>query len=230
MPVKTHEECRKSVCFHCRKKADRPLTQKEIDFIISDIFPAFENHKEYLPGGSCWPCRIKIANKESFAHYNFYELINELSSLRTLRKGGICLCTVCKIAKGKIPSTPRSAPAPLATAVPASLLPIPYICVKCYATVTTSFEDHQTVCNQSQAQKVVNLEQSISPDVQGRFVSSYLKKQETDESGKVLLSTGGSKLPVYIGARKKEKVQVPIQTFLDFQKERPHLSNKDIIK
>ena len=224
MPVKSHDQCRKGVCFFCRKKADRELNQSLINYIISNVFPDFKDHQEYLPGGSCLNCRRKVANKESFPPYDYDRIITELKALKTLR-GVVCSCTLCKIFKG-VKNTHVAPAASVASVAP----PIPYICVTCYAKVTTSHDEHQKVCNKSQAQKIENLSKSVSPNTKARFTSTCLKSMEADESGKVLLPTAGRPMPVYLGARKKEKAQVvPIQTFLDFQKERPHLSNRDVL-
>ena len=230
MPVKTHEECRKWSCFFCPKKAHNLLSQNQKAFIKANIFPAFDAHQEFLPGGICSTCKRKVEKNETFPHRDYYKIINELQKIaKSDLKGGVCLCTLCCIVKGKAPNVPPAQVPSVAPVAPNSGH-FTFICKDCYALVSTSFEEHQKECNKrSQTQKVENLFQSVSPNTKARFTSKALKEMKADDAGKVLLPTAGRQMPVFLGAKPKEKKQIPITTFTDIQKERPSLSNRVIV-
>ena len=156
MPVKTHEECRKWSCFFCPKKAHNLLSQNHKAFIKANIFPAFDAHQEFLPGGICSTCKRKVEKNETFPHRDYYKIINELQKItKADLKGAVCLCSLCCIVRGKAPNTPAPAPVPAPVPVPAPQ-PFTWICAECYAKVTTSFEEHQSVCDKGAKKKVEN--------------------------------------------------------------------------
>ena len=223
---KTHDDCRKCVCFGCRTKADRMLTSNQVLYVISNCFPSFDTYKGYLPIGICGTCRAIISLNGVFPTWDYFSVINELKN-RTFTRTG-CNCSICKIAKvvgrssiGQRVSSPPQPPRPDP--------PIDFVCRKCYGTVTTTPEEHNQYC--TPAAKMANLMADLSPDFKSQFCAKHLKEQVPDESGAIYLKqTVGRPLAVHMGATCKPKIEpLSVQTFMDMQSERPHLSNNDIL-
>ena len=101
---KTHEECRKTVCFLCMKKCDRELTEFMISRVQKILGQRLDFDDERLPKGVCTNCRVKLGKKDAGdttvsvpALYNFNTIIiNPLTRTSTL-----CGCLICHIGKSR---------------------------------------------------------------------------------------------------------------------------------
>ena len=122
-PKKTHDDYRKVCCLFCLRKgesaSDRPLSEREIELVITHFYFNFKMFQEYLPLGCCGTCRKNLSYRfgktpklESYKPFpcesddQFYQ--NIVYKLQELPRGSgtntDCTCFICEQAHGVLVS------------------------------------------------------------------------------------------------------------------------------
>ena len=101
--AKDYEDCRKTVCFMCMKKATRELTQFQADRVKK----IFEENLDFLdpkvPRGICSACQITLLRKEQGKDVELPSLFNFKSiNVRMATRDQECHSIICQIGHSKL--------------------------------------------------------------------------------------------------------------------------------
>lgn len=179
-----HEKCRSAVCVVCYKKGKRTLTEKQIEFIQSNLIEGFTMENQYFPSSICVNCNIKLNGKISGKDIDLPMVESHELELPPLLRGTKCQCRICKVAKSsinsnlnvkkrgrpKIPETPVEHTA-------SSSDDRKVICDKCYSQVGKGYVHKCT-----QRDKVSNVEKLLTPTTAQRYASRVISSTSTSNS------------------------------------------------
>ena len=215
--AKTHYEHRISICFLCCRKSDRILTSGQIDYIKTNILPNFDNHKEFVPLGTCGSCRRCVSEGKSTNFSPDYDaIIKELSELpRGINDRRDCTCFICEYGRSTVsdklkPGRPKAE----------------------FSAETS--RDNRSL-PESRVDEIDRLMKNLTPRTKSGLGHALIKEQQetksTESPVKFTSAAGGAALPVYPGAKRKleytEKNPISNQVFKQIQNEED-LSNKTV--
>ena len=190
---KTHDECRRNVCFFCLMKSDRQLNSGIIEFVRT-LVPNYDRIKEYLPAGYCRNCSSKRSRNIELPSQNYNQIYSVLSKVKDLRSSH-CTCFICEISRAKHKAKPAIQPAPAPEPTPPPPSP----------------SNPPPLSYQEMMQQPLEVRQ--------RVASQTLKEMAGGSSGTVAVRTGGRPLPVHLGAIPKVKNQFSHEEMHEMQKE-----------
>ncbi|XP_065673024.1 uncharacterized protein LOC136090361 [Hydra vulgaris] len=232
--AKTHEECRKSVCFLCMRKGDRELN----DFIIGRIHKLLKTDIDFaderVPQAICNACRTLLQKRDAGdmsvslpAIYNFSAIIVKPLT----RTSGPCDCLICQITKLKLnqkhPLAPKEQNRNLDQGESSKPGPSPKSrlqssekrCAQCLSILARGFRHSCTIGTRHQ-----NLQALVQSDPVGaeQIASAIISSKDASPGGTVRLSQarGGQLFPLTPGpasAHKSTSSTLTMQSLLNVQ-------------
>lgn len=212
--AKTHDDCRKTVCFLCMRKCERELT----DFLIGKIKKLVKSDIDFndprVPRALCSNCSLLLRRKDSGDQNVTLPALFSFSSIVVkpqTRSSSSCECLICKIGKLKLNAAhplqkPGPSPIQLTHSIPgpsgatSQTKTSEKRCSKCLSVIGRGLPHNCTPRIRHQ-----NLKELVRDDPIGaeQIASSVIAKKEASPHGTVRLSQGlGGKLfPVTPGKK-----------------------------
>ena len=190
--AKNHEDCRKTVCLLCMRKAGREVTE----FLMQKLISAYETNFDFddsrVPCGLCDACRTTVRRKEEGKDVVLPPLF-DFSTIRVRKetRDHQCNCLICQIGHSKL--NERS-PLDVSQACQ-SLPPPPKRCTSCLSIVGRGIPHH---CNQYTYRE--NLRQLAMEEQQAaeQIASQVLSTKEATPGGSVKISQARGGPPIRV--------------------------------
>ena len=95
-----HERCRSKVCVVCYRKANRTLSELEIQTVQEFLIDGYNISHPDFPNGICTGCSIILSKKRKDVDLQIKVLENYDPERKTgLRSVDNCQCKICRVAK-----------------------------------------------------------------------------------------------------------------------------------
>ena len=186
-----HDQCRNRVCVCCYRKADRPLSGKDIACIRLYLIENYHVDNPDFPNGICTSCHLELHKKDKNDEYNLKFLVDDYTPKRGLRSAAKCVCRICEVAKmpgvtyQRMFKKKRGRPKKEGTVTP----PKSYykVCSNCFEHIYKGSNHTEASCKNSRRSKVYNIEALVqSPTTLQRVASRVIK----DAAGTPLATLG----------------------------------------
>ena len=191
--AKDHEDCRKTVCFICMKKATRELTQFQADRVKK----IFEENLNFLdqsvPRDLCSACRITLLRKEQGKDVELPSLFNFKSiNVRMATRDQEYHCIICQIGHSKL-----NEKSPLESKEMKDCQPQKR-CSTCLSLIGKGLTHN---CNQFQYRQNLKQLASEDPKAAKQIASQVITTKDATPGGSVKISQpqGGRQLRVRAG-------------------------------
>ena len=196
-----HERCRSKVCVVCYEKANRTLSDLEIQTVHEFLIDGYNVTHPDFPSGICTGCSIILSKKRKDVDFKIKVLENYDPERKVgLRSVDTCLCRICRVAKMNGLSALQKSRKKCKQGRPVSN-PAPNhlkICSNCFSIIAKGSNHSASLCKHSKRAKVDKLIQISSPstlqraasrDQQNYSVTPLGRPKKIEEVKKILFSS-----------------------------------------
>lgn len=180
-----HNQCRNRVCVCCYRKADRPLSEKNIVCIRLHLIEGYNVDDPDFPNGICSGCHLELFKKDKNDEHCLKILVNDYDPKRErgLRSAAHCECRICEVAKmpgityQRMLKKKRGRPKEGDEVTPSKTHKV---CSNCFEHIYRGSSHTAANCKNSRRSKVYNIEGLVqSPTTLQRIASRVVKDSDS---------------------------------------------------
>ena len=174
-----HNDCRRRVCICCYRKAERSLSQTEVECIRTNLINGYSLEDPDFPNGICTGCHIELSKKENDQSYNLLPHVDDYDPKRErgLRSSATCECKICTVAKMQGLTYQRMYKKKGGRPKSTSEKPKSFkICSQCFDHIYRGSNHSAIKCQNSRRSKVYNIESLVREGGGGGSMGFSIKR------------------------------------------------------
>ena len=214
---KTHEECRRTVCFLCMKKCDRQVTE----FMKERIKALFKQEIDFndpkVPSGICNSCRTNLQKRDSGQINAELPQLYDFQAIKIVRRTTDCSCLICQIGRSKFNHTHPSVSSVPSSSQQSSSQTQDRLCSLCLTVIRKGFP-HQC----TKAAKFDNLKKIVQTDSRAgeKLAASVIEQKVASPKGtkRLIREQGGKPLSLTPGPSCQALEKSPLLSTTDLVK------------